>query len=473
VTLTQIAIFGLFSLAVGWLKQPRGRGLLLLGASLLAIFWLQPATPIRNLDFWFPTTSIFFTILVWMITREKASHQASGWLLQVTPVVGILLILALTRYLGPLCCLTATRPPVIQQVLAVLLILMTILTLTQSIHRPSLLAGIALFLLIAIFIILKTDTLAQTLSGILRQIEGQDASLAAAIDLRWLGFSYLAFRLLHVLRDFQLGKAHNFSLSEFTIYTLFFPTLTAGPIDRSQRFMSDLRSSPALTSGALLDGGKRILLGVFKKFVLADSLAIISLSPQNAPQVTSSGWLWALLYAYSFRIYFDFSGYTDIALGLGRWMGFRLPENFTAPYLKTNLTAFWNSWHITLAQWFRAYFFNPVTRALRSSSLQLTVWLIILAGQAGTMLLIGLWHGVTWNFAAWGLWHAAGLFIHNRWSEWLRPRLSGVEERPGLFLALKLASWLLTFHYITLGWVWFALPDLSLSLHVIKKLFGL
>jgi len=98
------------------------------------------------------------------------------------------------------------------------------------------------------------------------------------------------------------------------------------------------------------------VIGLFKKFALADSLALIALNAVNAGQVKSSGWMWLILYAYAFQIYFDFSGYTDIAIGMGRWLGIRLPENFAHPYLKPNLTLFWNSWHITLAQWFRAYF---------------------------------------------------------------------------------------------------------------------
>jgi alginate O-acetyltransferase complex protein AlgI len=214
-------------------------------------------------------------------------------------------------------------------------------------------------------------------------------------------------------------------------------------------------------------------LGIFKKFVLADSLALFALSTQNAPQVTNRFWAWVLLYAYSLRVYFDFAGYTDIALGLAKWMGIHLPENFTAPYLKANLTSFWNSWHITLAQWFRAYFFNPVTRGLRSRSQRLPVWMVILVGQTGTMLLIGLWHGITWNFALWGLWHAAGLFVHNRWSEWMRPRLPDLEGRPAIRRILSFIGWALTFHYVTLGWVWFALPDIHLSVGMFQKLFSL
>jgi D-alanyl-lipoteichoic acid acyltransferase DltB (MBOAT superfamily) len=211
---------------------------------------------------------------------------------------------------------------------------------------------------------------------------------------------------------------------------------------------------------------------VFKKFALADSLALIALNPQNAAQASSGPWLWVLLYAYALRLYLDFSGYTDIAIGLGRLMGIQLPENFTAPYLKTNLTGFWNSWHMTLANWFRAYFFNPVTRALRSGR-SLPLWAILLIGQLGTMLLIGLWHGITVNFAIWGLWHGAGLFAHNRWSDWIRPRLPGPGEEPRLGWALALGGWFLTFHYVVLGWIWFVIPEPGAALRFFERLFGL
>jgi D-alanyl-lipoteichoic acid acyltransferase DltB (MBOAT superfamily) len=327
-------------------------------------------------------------------------------------------------------------------------------------------------LLVTIFVLLKTDALTLQLSAWLRRLQGQDIQLSSVLDVRWLGYSYLAFRLLHVLRDFQLGKPHAFSLAEFVVYALFFPAITAGPIDRSQRFIADLHQSAKLEPDRLLEGGSRIALGILKKFVLADSLAIIALTPDNAVQTSAGVWSWVLLYAYALRIYLDFAGYTDIALGLGQWLGVRLPENFAAPYLKTNITAFWNSWHITLAQWFRAYFFNPVTRGLRSSTLHLPVWLIILVAQAGTMLLIGLWHGVTWNFAFWGLWHAIGLFVHNRWSDWMRTRLAGIEVWDQMRRLASFAGWLLTFQYVTLGWVWFALPDPNLALIFFRKLMG-
>jgi D-alanyl-lipoteichoic acid acyltransferase DltB (MBOAT superfamily) len=211
-------------------------------------------------------------------------------------------------------------------------------------------------------------------------------------------------------------------------------------------------------------------LGVFKKFVLADSLASFALNAVNAEQARGALWLWVLVYAYALRLYLDFSGYTDIALGLGRWLGIRLPENFDRPYTRPNLTLFWNSWHMSLTLWFRAYVFNPLTRALRARPLPVPV--IILITQLVVMGLVGLWHGVTANFVIWGLWHGLGLWVHNRWADFMKPRANLLDGRPAL---RRLGEWLgvaLTFHYVALGWVWFALPSVSLALSVFRKLLG-
>jgi alginate O-acetyltransferase complex protein AlgI len=193
------------------------------------------------------------------------------------------------------------------------------------------------------------------------------------------------------------------------------------------------------------------------------------LNATNAAQVRSAGWAWVLLYAYTFQIFLDFSGYTDIAIAIGRLLGVRLPENFISPYLKPNITQFWNNWHITLTQWFRAYFFNPLTRALRSSKKKLPIPIIIFMTQIGTMILIGLWHGVTWNFFLWGLWHGLGIFFHNRWSDLTKARFIVLPIR--WQKVLNLGGILLTFHFVALGWVFFALPSPVISSAFFMKLF--
>jgi alginate O-acetyltransferase complex protein AlgI len=332
--------------------------------------------------------------------------------------------------------------------------------------------------LIIIFIVIKYPWLTEKAARLLRVANHQDANLASLNDLQWLGFSYLAFRLLHVLRDHQIQKSQGQKLSDLLSYALFLPAYVAGPIDRSQRFIADLSSpqnvsKPKNRDVDITEGVKRIIVGLFSKFVLADSFALLALNPINALEIRSTFWSWVALYGYTLRIFFDFSGYTDIAIGAGKLLGITLPENFDSPYKKTSLIAFWNSWHITLAQWFRAYFFNPLTRAMRMKKNVFPLWSIIFLGQVTTMLLIGLWHGITWNFAIWGLWHGFGLFVNNRWGDWFRVHGQEINISHNKELILKFSGWLLTFHFVTLGWVWFVIPDPLLALKIFQHLVGI
>lgn len=497
-TLLEIIILAWVALAIGLF--PRFRKWMLLIASLAVLYWLQPPLLIRNLDFWLPTVSLGLVCVVWAVSRTRrqtaAVAGAAGssriamqaqwtWLRgedvrTVLVAVIFILLLGASRDLELLRLSANPAPdyPTILAGLGVLGSVFAIFLLLAGRRGGSLLALAGILVL---FILLKSESLAQAAAGFLRALTGQNIELAAGDEIRWLGFSYIAFRLIHVLRDGMAGRLPTLSLRELLVYTIFFPALPAGPIDRVQRFLPELRGEPVgarpipvLSAADAWEGGVRIATGLVKKFVLADTLSLIALGGSNAAQITSAGWLWFFLYAYAIRIYLDFSGYTDIAIGLGRWMGFRLPENFNRPYLQANLTQFWNSWHITLAQWFRAYFFNPFTRALRSGGRNLPMGVIILAGQMGTMLLIGLWHGITLNFALWGFWHGAGLFVHNRWSDWSRARLTAWEEQhPHLRRVYSGVATVATFNYVALGWVWFALPSVPLSVNVFARLFGL
>jgi alginate O-acetyltransferase complex protein AlgI len=484
-TFTNILVFAAVSLAAGVL--PRARAWLLFIASVLAVYWLQPALPVRNLDFWLPTASIGLAAAVWIITARKRGQAGdpgapagsgnrrmarADWIALL--VLGLAVsALALTRYLdlGPI--LTAARPPEFLWVLIGLGIAAVLLGGLWILAPRRWLPVAAILVLLALFVVIKTDALTQAAAAILRRLAGQSADLASPLDIRWLGFSYIAFRLIHALRDRMTGRLPDTSLREFITYGIFFPAVTAGPIDRVERFVKDLRAAPGAPGVTFAPGGERFLVGIFKKFVLADGLAILALNGALASRAAAPQWMWFFLYAYALRIYFDFSGYTDIALGLARWAGIALPENFNRPYLQPNLTAFWNSWHITLAQWFRSYFFYPLTRALRSGPRPWPVWLIILAGQLATMALIGLWHGVTWNFLIWGCWHGLGLFLHNRWGEWSRGWMPRLEKRPLWKKAYTVVSTAATFQFVVLGWVWFALPTVASSSAVFLRLFGI
>lgn len=456
---------------LGRIIWDRWRALALLGTSVLAVFAFQPALPIRGLDFWLPTLTLGLTVLCWVVTTPAPQRRWREQIPALALLTGLPLLLGLTRYLELPIPLTASLPPQSLQIAIFLLsiVLITILLARLPASNAAALTVGFIFIL-GLFAVLKIPALAQATSTLLRQVNQQSAALASPLDLRWLGFSYIAFRLLHSLRDRQNGRLPDVSLAEYVVYVIFFPTLAAGPIDRIERFITDLRRPPTQTGAELGSAGQRLVLGLFKKFAVADSLALLALNGENATQVHTAGWAWVMLYAYAFQIYFDFSGYTDIAIGMGKLMGFTLPENFSAPYLKPNLTQFWNSWHITLTQWFRSYFFNPITRWLRSSSVAWPPALLIFVTQLATMLLIGLWHGVTGPFVLWGLWHGLGLFVDNRWSTLTRPRFAALSPR--WQTVLNVCGALITFHFVALGWVFFALPSLDVCLRFLKVLFA-
>ncbi|NMB55102.1 MAG: MBOAT family protein [Leptolinea sp.] len=447
-----------------------GRLPFLFTASVLVVYGLQPSLPIRGLDYWLPTLTLALTVICWaaVTPREERNLRVNS-----PALLGLLaaaVLIALTGLMNLPSGLLSLAPPPLLQAGIGLAVLAFLIIISIRINRDC--TGWLLGLLIALFILLKTPALAAGLSTTLRGLAGQNTAGASSVDLRWLGFSYLAFRLIHTLRDRQSGRLPAVNLAEFLIYVVFFSSFTSGPIDRLERFIKDLRSPTPLDSTELGEAFRRLILGLFKKFVLADTLAIIALNPQIAGQVIRPAWLWVLLYAYTLQIYFDFSGYTDIALGTARVLGIHLPENFNHPYRRANLTLFWNNWHMTLTQWVRAYFFNPVTRWLRVNKPEMNPATVMFTGQIGTMLLIGLWHGVTWNFIIWGLWHGLGLFVQNRWSDWAkRSPLGRVESARGKRW-LTFGGWLLTFHYVAFGWVWFCLPDPASALRVFAGLFG-
>jgi alginate O-acetyltransferase complex protein AlgI len=321
--------------------------------------------------------------------------------------------------------------------------------------------AVGLIILIGVFVVAKWPLTRQTL------LQSLGLPLAA-----WLGVSYLLFRLLHVLLESRHNQLPDPKLSEMLMYALFPASFIAGPIDRWPRFKVDVdQIDQPFKFNFAVDGIWLILIGAFKKFVLADFLATLPLDISQYPKSTPLPYLWLALYGYGFLLYFDFSGYTDMALGVARLIGFQLPENFKAPYLKTNLARFWQSWHITLSFWARDYVFLPLARTLRMRAEWLPANGAALLCQLATMLVIGLWHGFAWTFVAWGVWHGVGLFIVKLWGDWRRPRTRRAAKSQSNWRMLP--SWFLTFNFVMLGWVFFQTSDLSIALTSFGRLFGI
>ena len=473
-SLSTIGVFVGIALIYRLLIPARWRKWTLFLLSIILIYRLQPDIFVRWLDFFFPTVTLSLTVASWYLTRADEQSLAKQDVIALGLINATIIGLALLRFVdADFRWLVASRPPPLH--LIVLLVLFT-MGITFSVNKLSFRYTVLLLSLLAIFIVLKTEIFAIWTSQLIRTGTGQDVSQAAVIDLNWLGFSYLAFRLIHTIRDRQSGLLPVLSLQEYVSYVVFFPALIAGPIDRAERFITDFRALIGNFDfqARYIEGLTRISIGIFKKFVMADTLAQgMALDPINATQLDSTPGTWILLYGYSLRLFFDFSGYSDIAIGIGILFGIKLPENFAQPYTRTNITKFWQSWHITLSNWVRFYVFSPLSRYLLKRKPKPSPVLIVLISQLTTMIVIALWHGVTVNFFIWGIWHGIGLFIHKQWTDKTRHFYRELKENPRQHFFADGIAWFITFHFVVLGWVWFAIPDFEQSLFVFMKLFGL
>lgn len=470
-TLLQILIFIGGSLCFRLIPERLRRWALLMG-SIVAIYWLQPArAPLRPLDFALPTLTLLLAFGGWLFTRKENKGFAPED--QITLCLSAALIGGIAL-LGEVVAVLPSPPPPLGDVILSLLVIGGIILLGAALlPNKNAAIWVILGLLVGLFVILKSEPLAVTLALWLRGVVGRPLTLAGVMDVGWLGFSYVLFRLIHTLRDRQAGKLPDLSLREYLTYVIFFPAYTAGPIDRVERFVKDLRALPSLDGPRLVEGSGRILIGVLKKFVIADSLALFALNSVLASQAQRPLDLWWMVYAFAFQLFFDFSGYSDIAIGVGRLYGINLPENFNRPYLKSNLTQFWQNWHATLSAWARFYVFMPFSRVLLTRKPKPPTNLVVLCAHLATMITIGLWHGINLNFLIWGVWHGIGLFIHKLYSDRTRLFYQNLGERPGLKRVVYVGGVLLTFHFVALGWVWFVLPNLSQGFQTMGRLWGI
>jgi len=467
-SVSQLFILAALAFLIGQLKT--GRSLVLLGVSAFFIYWLQPVQDQITLTFWLPTATLMLTVLGWLLTSTEGARGWKQTLPAAMVLLSVILFVDLNRYfqMDSMFIATTPRPQWLAGIPAFFIIVALVLARWKEL--PPVLFSLAGFGLISLFALVKMPYVLTILFDAVASLRGKEMS--GSLTLSWLGFSYVAFRILHTVLDRRAGRLSPVQLAEYVNYVIFFPSFAAGPIDRLERFVRDLNDPAAIERDDWVEIGRRFFLGLFKKFVVADALSWIALNQDFAQQVDSAAWMWFLLYCYSLRIYFDFSGYTDIAIGLGRLLGVRLPENFASPYLKPNLTQFWNSWHMTLTQWFRNYVFYPLSRALRSGEARLPVTLMILVAQTSTMVLIGLWHGVTAGFVLWGLWHGTGLFVQNRWSDYMKDHTPAWGRSQVGNRVLNAAGVFLTFNFVSLGWLFFTLPTPESVWNVMAVLFG-
>jgi alginate O-acetyltransferase complex protein AlgI len=283
-----------------------------------------------------------------------------------------------------------------------------------------------------------------------------------------LAISFFVFEFVHYLTDVYRGKTERVSFKTFLLFIFFFPSMVAGPIKRIQSFAKE---QAAFRWNDLQMGLLRMGLGLFKKMVLADSLNPLFLPMFADPASFSPGMLWLAMYAYAFKIYFDFSAYSDLAIGAALCFGYHLPENFNWPYISHNLTEFWRRWHISLSTWIRDYVYIPLG-GNRRGYLKMLLFIFL------AMTISGLWHGANWTFVVWGMWHGVGQVVHKLYGKLRGER--GLKKDGFLkenaavnknVFSLGL-SWLITFHFVCFGWVWFASPSLHSATRFLLKMWG-
>jgi alginate O-acetyltransferase complex protein AlgI len=263
-----------------------------------------------------------------------------------------------------------------------------------------------------------------------------------------LGISFFAFEFVHYLYDVRKGGEPIRSPLKFVLFSIFFPSLVAGPIKRYQQFI------PALEEGSrsfdwrnLAEGMRRIGLGFSKKVIIADNLTYWI--EQTQPDYGTEGlWTrWLLLAAIALRILMDFSGYSDMAIGFARLLGVKLPENFNWPYAARSLQDFWQRWHISLSSWIRDYVYIPLGGSRHGPVRRVVNGLLAFA-------LCGLWHGPAWNFVVWGIYHGVGLALCSTYKD--IPVVGPAVTR--VFAKEPAAAWVLTQLYAWLGWLVFFYP---------------
>ena len=269
-------------------------------------------------------------------------------------------------------------------------------------------------------------------------------SIALPVGISFYTFQAISYAVDVYRRRFNMDV----TLIEYCFYLTFFPLLLAGPITRAENLIPRLRRNHQASSRMIWAGLWLIMLGVVKKHVVADYVGQFTSWVFDAPQTFSGFECMAAMLGYPVQIYLDFSGYSDLSIGVAAILGFWLPDNFNFPYRSLSLTEFWRRWHISLSTWFRDYLYIPLGGNRRGT-------LRMYANNFVTMLVAGLWHGASWMFVIWGALHGIGLAVHKFFSRQLGLKIPCNPFGNAL-------SWLITYVYVCLAWTFFRAKDMSI-----------
>lgn len=350
------------------------------------------------------------------------------------------LVLNLLLLLGSIIVLTTVSD--IQSIGILLLVSSLVFFAGKFLSKSKKNNNFYLFIFIAILILLF----------IIKNYRIVDLSLVNRV-----GLSYILFRLIHFLVDSNRKQIHEYDMLTFCNYIIFFPTFIAGPIDEYNNFNYWIKQKRDSYKVILVKAGIfRLMLGIVKKFFLVPLIINYSLdfSLFEGKFIWQEGLLISLL-LYSFYILFDFSGYSDIAIGTAYLIGIRTPENFNNPYLSPNLSVFWKRWHMTFSNFLFKYVFKPLATNLSQQFRKFPRLSITFVSYLLTFLICGLWHGNTINFVYWGMWHGFGLMLFKLWDIYVYKKHI-VNIKYALFQKIyKWGAIVITFLFVTAGWFFF------------------
>ena len=296
--------------------------------------------------------------------------------------------------------------------------------------------------------------LAESLNSLLATL-GTAYAVPAPDLLLPVGISFFVFQSMSYTIDYYRGKVDKEpNFLRYAVFVSLFPRLVAGPIERASHVLPQLRETPKVGLDDVADGLSLFVVGFFKKVALADFLALYVDKVYGAPAEFQAPALLLATFAFAWQIYFDFSGYTDMARGIARTMGIRLMLNFNNPYLATSLRDFWGRWHISLSSWFKDYVYIPLGGNRRGS-------VRTYVNMCLTMVISGLWHGASWTFVIWGAVHAIGRCL-TRWLE----GTTFYKDRVPTF-----AKQLLVFGIVTFAWIFFKAQSLGDAWLIVTRIF--
>jgi alginate O-acetyltransferase complex protein AlgI len=279
-----------------------------------------------------------------------------------------------------------------------------------------------------------------------------------------LGISFFTFEFIHYIVDVYRGSAPIKNFMHFALFGAFFPTQIAGPIKRFQDFTKQLVVQPVFSSSNFSSGVALIFLGLFKKMVLADNMALIVNAGFAHSESLGTLEAWLVTAGFTMQLFFDFSGYTDIGRGSALLFGYSVPQNFNYPFLASSLTDFWHRWHMSLSTWLRDYLFIPLGGS-RVSPWRMRFNLLL------TMILGGLWHGAAWHYVVWGAFHGIGLVICRSWQDFTAGISWLSRLKPNALW--HWTGWLITMVFLTFAGLFFRADNMTQVVQMAARMLSI